>query len=230
MATLVNGSVPAEQFALAETFTAHPDLSFRIEKLVTSGEKSVMPLLWAQNVPTAQFEDTLEEDPTVDNVELLTEQEDESLYEMEWHNNIQLVLQMITNSKATVLDAMGESGRWNFRVLYPEREELSKTSDFCDEHGIDFDVCSIREVDRSSASRYGLTSDQRNSLVEATRRGYFSVPREVTLEELSNETGVSHQALSERIRRASEALVENTLLYEGGEGGSDEAEPVTADD
>lgn len=228
MTTLVSGSVPAEQFALAETFTAHPDLSFRLDKLVASGEDAVMPLLWTRNVPPEELEDTLETDLTVHDATLLNEQEGESLYEMTWIDNIQLVLQMITNSRATVLDAIGENGRWKFRVLYPDRDEFSKTSDFCDSHGVDFDVRSIRDVDRSSASRFGLTSEQRDSIVEATRRGYFEVPRGVTLEELSETVGVSHQALSERIRRASEGLVENTLLYEDADAG--EVELAAADD
>ncbi|ESP90207.1 helix-turn-helix domain-containing protein [Candidatus Halobonum tyrrellensis] len=228
MATLVNGSVPAEQFALAETFAAHPDLSFRVDKFVASGEDAVMPLLWAQHVPAEELEATLEADPTVRDAALLNEQDGEALYEMTWSDNIQLVLQMITNSRATVLDAIGENGRWKFHVLYPAREEFSKTSEFCDSHGVDFDVHSIREVDRSSASRYGLTSEQRDSIVDATRRGYFEVPRQVTLQELSEAVGVSHQALSERLRRAIEALVENTLLYEDVDTG--EAELAVADD
>ena len=215
MATLVTGSVPADQFALAETFTAHPDLTFRIEKLVTTGENAVMPWLWTRNVPSDELEGTLREDRTVDSVELLTKHEDESLYEMKWIDNIQLILQMITNSEATVIDAIGEGGQWKLRVLYPERGEYSKTSEFCETHGVDFGVASIRDVDRSSASRYGLTSEQRDTIVEATRRGFFKIPREITLEELSDEMGVSHQALSERLRRGHEALVENTLLFEG---------------
>lgn len=215
MATLVTGSVPAEQFALAETFTAHPELTFRIEKLVRSGENAVMPWLWTRNVPADELEETLREDRTVDSVELLTEHEDESLYEMKWIDNIQLILQMITNAEATVLNAVGEGNQWKLRVLYPEREKYSTTSEFCETHGVDFEVASIRDVDHSSASRYGLTREQRDTFIEAARRGYFKIPREITLEELADEMGVSHQALSERLRRGNEALVENTLLFEG---------------
>ncbi|MFC7007931.1 helix-turn-helix domain-containing protein [Halalkalicoccus salilacus] len=42
--------------------------------------------------------------------------------------------------------------------------------------------------------------------------GYFKVPKEVTLVELAEEQGVSHQAMSERIRRGVHHLIEQTLI------------------
>jgi predicted DNA binding protein len=38
------------------------------------------------------------------------------------------------------------------------------------------------------------------------------VPRSVTLQELAEEFDVSHQAISERLRRATNALVQDTLF------------------
>ncbi|ESP90206.1 helix-turn-helix domain-containing protein [Candidatus Halobonum tyrrellensis] len=234
MVTLVNTAVPAEQFALAKTFAAHPDLSVRAEKLVANGERTVMPLLWTRNVPPDRVADAFEADPTVAEAELLAEHHGESLCEIGWVDDVRLVLRMITNAEATVLDAVGADGRWRFRLMYPGRAAFAETDAFCDAHGLDVDVRSIRDVDRRSAGRYGLTSKQRESLVAAARRGYFSVPGETTLQELSVETGVSHQALSERLRRASEALVENTLLCEvrdvsAAPMASADREPASAD-
>nr|WP_222863711.1 helix-turn-helix domain-containing protein [Natronococcus pandeyae] len=40
----------------------------------------------------------------------------------------------------------------------------------------------------------------------AVRHGYFEIPRRISLEELAAELGVTHQALSERLRRASDTL------------------------
>jgi hypothetical protein len=119
---------------------------------------------------------------------------------------------MITNSEATVLDAVGSDGVWNLRVFYPRRSLFSKTHEFCAKHGLDFEVASIREVDSEPAGRYGLTSLQYEALSLAAERGYFEVPRQVTLKQLSDEIGVSHQALSECLRRATGSLVEQTLV------------------
>jgi predicted DNA binding protein len=86
------------------------------------------------------------------------------------------------------------------------------THDFCDEHGLNFEVSSIRELDSEPAGRYGLTTQQYEVLATAASQGYFEVPRAVTLEELAEEFDVSHQAVSERLRRAVNALVEDTLF------------------
>ncbi|MGM0590035.1 MAG: hypothetical protein ACQETI_00155 [Halobacteriota archaeon] len=48
---------------------------------------------------------------------LLAEFDDEFLYRMEWVAHVRLLLQMLTNSKATVLDARGRNDRWHLRVL-----------------------------------------------------------------------------------------------------------------
>lgn len=46
----------------------------------------------------------------------------------------------------------------------------------------------------------------------ATQAGYFKVPKEVTLKELAEAQGVSHQAMSEQIRRGVHHLIEQSLI------------------
>jgi hypothetical protein len=212
MPTIVTGAVPADEFALSHTLESLPDLLFEVERIVTSGDGALMPLLWVRGPSRDRVEATLEEDPTVDNVEIVGDFEDEWLFRMEWIDHVDLLVRMLTNDEATILDAVGRDGQWKLRVLYPERELFSATHEFCEEHGLDFDVHSIRELEGEPAGRYGLTTEQYEVLAEAARMGYFEVPREVSLEELSEELGVSHQAASERVRRATSALVEDTLF------------------
>jgi hypothetical protein len=212
MPTIVSGTVPADELALSHTLGSLPDLLFEVERIVTSGDDALMPLLWVRGPSRDRVEETLKEDPTVDNVEIVGDFEDEWLFRMEWIDQVDLLVQMLTNAEATVLDAVGRDGQWKLRVLYPERELFSKTHDFCEEHGLSFDVHSIRELEGEPAGRYGLTTEQYEVLAEAARMGYFEVPREVSLEELAEELGVSHQAASERVRRATSALVEDTLF------------------
>ncbi len=78
--------------------------------------------------------------------------------------------------------------------------------------GFSFDVESIREMKGELAGRFGLTTEQFEALTTAAEQGLFEVPREVTLEEPAEQQGVSHQALSERIRRATDTLVEDALM------------------
>ena len=212
MATIVRGSVPASEFALGATLERLPEASFETERIVTSGEDAVMPLLWVRRVEREAVDRALESDPSVDSVESLADFGDEQLYRMQWIDHVDLLLQMLTNAEATVLDAYGREDHWELRVLYPDRNHFSSTHDFCSEHGFTFDVEAIRELEGQPAGRFGLTEEQYRALVAATERGYYGVPRGTELQEIADEFDLSHQAFSERLRRGTESLVMDTLL------------------
>lgn len=212
MPVIARISVPASALALGEVLESLPDAEFEVERIVETGEDRVMPLLWVRDADRETIEEALAADPSVENATLVADFEGELLYQMEWIDHIGLLIHMITNSKASILDAYGQHGQWHLRVLYPDRELFSKTHDFCEEHGLELRIQSIREMEGEPAGRYGLTEEQHQALVYAVRRGYFKIPRDVTLEELAAETDVSHQALSERLRRGMETLVEDTLI------------------
>lgn len=211
MTTLVSGTVPSRELALSYTLERLPEAEAECERIVQNSKGKIMPLLWIRHGDREDLETTLEADPTVEAVDLLSEFDEEYLYRMEWIDDVHLLLHMIANGKATILDAYGWNRGWHLRVLYPDREHFSQTHEFVEEHGLTFDVTSIREMDGEPAGRFGLTDGQYNALVLAARRGYYKVPKDVTLENLSAELDVSHQALSELLRRGTDALIEDTL-------------------
>jgi predicted DNA binding protein len=211
-ACVIRGEVPAEEFALYETLSSSPDVEFEVERIVETGEEAAMPLVWVRGADREAVSDAFESDPSVQGIELLSAFDDEQLYRMDWVADVDLVLQMLTNSEATITDAYGTDGRWHLRVLYPDRESLSKTTEFRDEEGLTFDITAIREMEGEPVGRYGLTAEQFEALEAALEAGYYEVPRDVDQNELAEELGISHQALSERLRRATGALVEDALL------------------
>ncbi|MFC5970507.1 helix-turn-helix domain-containing protein [Halomarina salina] len=216
MSTVILGSLPAENFALGQTLRTVDDIDIECERLVETGSESVAPLLWVRGSDHDAIEAALHDDPTTESVELLSSFDGEWLYRMEWIDRVDVVLQMLTNSEATVMEAWTDNGRWYLRVLYPNRDKLSKTVEFCEERGIEFDVERIREMEGEPSGRYGLTDEQFSALTAACEAGYFAIPREADLDELAEELGISHQALSERLRRGQEALVTETLLVGQG--------------
>ncbi len=208
----VRGTVPAREFALHHTLQTVPDAEFEIERIVSSSERSVMPLSWVRGGEHEATATALEEDPSVEDATLLADFDDEWFYRMEWVDRVELILRMVTSANATILDAYGGNERWMLRVMYPDRDSLSAMDEFCTDHGLTFDIESVRQLDGEPAGRFGLTGEQYEALTTAAQRGFFQVPRETTLQELAEELGVSHQALSERIRRGMDALVDDTLL------------------
>jgi predicted DNA binding protein len=215
MSTIAHCEVPAADFALAETLRTVPEATVVCEQIVACSNTGILPLIWARTPDSPSFKDALASDSTVATYTQLADTEAAQLYRMEWTDHIRLVVQMLTNANAIILDAAGTVDGWQLRVLYPDRETLRTTYDFCDDHELSVDIKTIRTPDVDTHTRLGpgggLTEEQYEALVHAYNRGYFSVPRTVDLEEIANELDISHQALSERLRRAHNTLIGETL-------------------
>ena len=217
MSTISEVSISAATFALGKTLESVPEATFDIERVVAHDTENVLPFIWATAPDRDALEAAFEADESVANVELLSDLDDEWLYRMEWVSHVQFVVHALLEEQATVLDAHSENGHWRLRLLFPDRESLSRTYDFCDDHDIDLDIETIYEMDSERHGRFGLTEQQAEALTAAFERGYYEVPRGVSVADLADALDISHQALSERFRRAHGNLVENTLVV-----GSDE--------
>jgi predicted DNA binding protein len=211
MATLMTATVPCEEFALATTIRDVPDVRFQCEQVVETGGDAVMPLLWACTVEFDALDEALGADPTVVDSTVLTSFDDMRLYCVEWDDSVPLLFQMIASRRAIVLDTYTEDGRWVFRILHSSREDAADVLEFCEGHGLSMDVRSIREMEFTPTRRYGLTDEQFRVLALALERGYFEVPRSTSLKDLSEELPVTHQAVSERLRRGVMTVLEETV-------------------
>jgi predicted DNA binding protein len=214
MSTISEISLSAATFALGETLEAVPEATFDIERVVAHEAEHVLPFVWATAPDRAALEAAFEGDASVKNVELLSDLDNEWLYRMEWVSHVQFVVHALVEEQATVLDARSENGRWHLRLLFPERDALSRTYEFCENHDICLEVETIYEMDNERHGRFGLTEEQAEALTAAFEHGYYEVPRDRSVADLATELDISHQALSERFRRAHSNLIENTLVIE----------------
>jgi len=113
---------------------------------------------------------------------------------------------------AVFLDGHRRRTGWRFRIQFPDEESLQEYVSFCEDSEIEFRPIRLSRTNSSTVSeRFGLTSTQTQTLVTASRRGFFEIPRECSLEDLAEEYDITHQALSERLRRGTESLVDSTL-------------------
>ncbi|HET7324301.1 MAG TPA: helix-turn-helix domain-containing protein [Halococcus sp.] len=214
MSTIAEVTLPAAEFALHETLEAVPGAKFEIERVVAHSESRIMPFIWATDETTDQeaLEEALADDPSVDNVVELAAFDDEWFYRMEWIENIQVVLHTLLEQDGTILNAEGRNDEWHLRALFPNRDSLSATYDFCKEEGLAMTVTSIYELDGEHRDQYGLTETQHETLITAVEKGYFDIPQKSTLDDLAAELDISHQALSERLHRGHKTLIENALI------------------
>ncbi|WP_336363676.1 helix-turn-helix domain-containing protein [Halalkalicoccus salilacus] len=212
MATIGEIYLPADEFALYHTLEALDTVQFEVERMVAHEQGHLMPYVWASGVDREELEDALEEDSSVAECELLAEPEEDYLYRMDWVESIETLVHILTEEEGTILVAESTERGWFLRILFPDRESLSTTYDFCRENGLSIDVQRIYNIDDGRQGRFGLSADQEDTIAAAYEHGYYSVPRGTSLTELAEELGVSHQALSERLRRGHQRLVENTVV------------------
>ncbi|SEV84546.1 helix-turn-helix domain-containing protein [Natrinema salifodinae] len=215
MTTIAELSLSTDEFALAETFQRLPSLEVRVESVVAEGPVRTMPLVWFCNTDRADLEAALEADPTVaEHLQLLENAEDDELfYRLHYTDEIGSVCCCVYEHGGTVLDAQVSDGQWTLRLLFPHREELSDAVSNIEDHGVRVDVKRMVEAgqDEDLETTAALTEPQQEAIAEAYRQGYYDVPREISLEELANELDISHQALSERLRRANRVLAGEQL-------------------
>ncbi|QSW99340.1 helix-turn-helix domain-containing protein [Haloterrigena alkaliphila] len=215
MTTIAELTLSTDEFALASTFEQFPDVEVRVESVVAEGPSRTMPLVWFSNVDRDDLEATLEADSTVAEYQCLLEDADgdEWFYRLRYGEDIGSVCRAVYTNGGTLLDAQVADDQWTLRLLFPHREELSDAVSAIEDRGARVDVRRMVEAgqDEDLETTAALTEPQQEAISEAYRQGYYDVPREISLEELANELDISHQALSERLRRANRVLASEQL-------------------
>lgn len=211
--------IDADAFELGRVTRGAPGVHLELERVVPTTE-GAMPFFWASGTDIEAFERSVREDESVASLTRLTRAGDRVLYQVEWGDATATLTEVLAAGGATVLEASGNES-WSLRVRFPDHERLSAFHDACRARGVDFRVERIYALDDedSAGDDFDLTAEQTEALVAAVERGYFEVPRGVTLSEVAAELGISQQAASERVRRGADAILRRVLLSRsGGEG------------
>lgn len=212
MVTVIDASLPTDQFALDETFDRMPTVEFDVVRAVANCPGAVMPFLWATAPDTVRLEELVQEDATTRHATRLSQRADRALFRVEWAVDVRLIVQALVEDHGTLLDIHGGEAGWTFRMLFRDREAVSTTYECCRKRGVELSIRRVHRVTGAlGCAETGLTDEQYEALVTAFEHGYYAVPRGLTLEALADEMGVSHQALSERLRRGHQELIANTL-------------------
>ena len=165
------------------------------------------------------FEAALDDDPSVTEFHCESETDERKLYQvvLSEESTDLSVYPALVKGASIIQRLTADAEGWHFRVAFPDRDSLDEFRDFCDEHGLRYEVKRIYEQPGGPDDdhrTFGLTEKQRDLLEMATRRGYFDVPRRIGLEELAAEADISHQAASELLRRAQATLNRRALGFD----------------
>jgi predicted DNA binding protein len=211
MSVVAELTIHSEEFLLGHILDDFPDFSVEIERVVPASGR-VMPYIWGHGADLDEFEAAMRATPHVSDVTVLDRLTDSALYKIEWEDPAEEFITGIASSEATILSAHSDD-EWNFEIRFDDHAGLADFANYCEDNDINYRlkrVFSLSDANQTTG-RYGLTESQHEALTLAMERGYFEIPRDVTLRDLADELGVSVQAVSERLRRAVEKLVQTAL-------------------
>lgn len=217
MGVIVELSIPSEEFQLGRILTIEGGTTVSLETVVPLGDRSV-PFFRLFGKTRESFEADVREQSTVSDIHVVTIHDSETLYALDWKVTDGSFLDVVLSLNGHVLEASGESGKWVFQIRFQSHSALSEFQECCFEADLPIDVRRIYNPTTPEAGPwYGLTTPQRETLTYAVEKGYYSLPRRTSTQEIADEFDISDQAVTERLRRAIDTLVTNSLLLTGDE-------------
>lgn len=212
MGKVVELTVPTEQFALAETLESVPDTTVETVPVAAHSPRGSMSYVSASSPRPDRVTEAIESDESTEDVICLSENNQQQLFYVAWRARVRVVLDVFLQTNGSLLCARGDPDHWSLRVLFPARESISVVCETWRNHGIDPSVQRVVGVGGTfGAPEMDLSKCQHDTLLTAYEMDYYSVPRGITLEALAEELQISHQALSERLRRGHRNLVQTAL-------------------
>ncbi|WP_267163075.1 helix-turn-helix domain-containing protein [Halovenus salina] len=212
MSVIVELSLPSSTFQHGQILATEGGTTITLDTMVPLGDRSV-PFFRVHGSVRESFEASVREHPTVSRIQTINTHGDETLYALDWEHTDDAFLSLVERLDGHVLEATGDASQWNFQLRFPTHDSLSMFQEHCHEADLQLDIRRIYNPTTPEAGPwYGLTTPQRKTLGAAVERGYYSLPRQASTQELAETFDVSDQAITERLRRAIEMLVTNTLL------------------
>jgi len=211
MTVLVDLEIAAEEFDLGRITTGDDDIRISLDRVVPLSTE-VLPFFWAEGTDFEAFERYVGREHSVESLEAIARFDHQVLYRVQWNEDAHDFTSILVESRATVLEAGGNS-RWQFCLRFDTHAGLRAFRDRCREAEIDYRIhnVSTQQASTESNTQSQLTPGQHEAIVTAFEAGYFGIPRETTLAELATEFDVSPQALSQRIRRATNEILQDVL-------------------
>ncbi|GAB3676217.1 helix-turn-helix domain-containing protein [Halopiger thermotolerans] len=216
MATIAELRLPAADTLLETAFEQAPDAAFELESAVSK----TPPSIWVAGVGRSRAETAFDSDPEVETYELLVETPARHLFDVDFVAGAgpERLCDALLADGGSLLEARGSNGWWQVRARFADRNTLCDAYDRLVDRGVNADLrrlTDVSDVATHAEASSRLTPQQREALEAALEYGYFEIPRAISMAELADELGISHQALSERFRRAYETLVDEQLQSNG---------------
>ena len=213
MSVILEISIPAEDFVLGQALRADADITIRLERVVPLEEGSV-PYFRVQNNDLDSIETALREATDLEGFDVVDSVDGEALVRVKWTADTDGLLDALTLTGGSLLEAIGTSDSWELQIRFDDHEDLTRFYRHCVDSGISMTLRRMHNpgIPDHRGFEFSMTETQKQTLLEAFDAGYFDIPRQTTLVELAEKLGVSDTAASQRIRRGITTLLLATLV------------------
>lgn len=206
--------------ALVDTLTEHPEIRASVVGDARTDPHGCVHLIRFEGTDLDVVRDVLERDRSVASVHSMPGFEAQHILGVEFAPEAKLMNPSVTSRNGLVLQARSshataEPRGWRERWLLPAGDDLQELWHHARGEGFEFEIADLQqqgENGSSFASPAGLTPEQRDGLIAAYDHGYFTEPRETTLEVLADELDLSTTAVAGRIKRGMKSLIWETLI------------------
>jgi predicted DNA binding protein len=209
MATEATFTVEPGEFPLGTIFEQLPDARIELERIVPS-EGIVIPYFWVRGAGVDDVEAAFSDHPGVQTIRAIDSVADEYLLRVEWNPAYVGVLSLLAEAEVPLVSATGTDTEWTFEIRGDDQSDLAEFRGLCRTHDVPVTLTALHALTPVETGP-SLTDPQRELLVLAFERGYFNSPRDVTMAELGEELGISHQAVASRLRRGIQRTLGQTL-------------------
>ena len=211
MATEATFMIPSDQFPLGTVFNQLPSVTVTLERLIPA-QDVVIPYFWVRGTEVDDIESAFTEHPGVNEIGFVDAVEDERLLRVEWALDYDDVLTVLAKTEVPLIEATGTDRQWTFEIRGDDRTDVADFQRCCRELDIPTTLTKLHALTPvETGTEAALTDTQQEALVLAYERGYFESPREVTLEALGEELGISQQAIGSRLQGGINHVLGSTL-------------------
>lgn len=211
MATEATFTVAPGEFPLGTIFERVPGVSIELERVVP-GNGVVIPYFWVRGNEVDDIEAAFADHPGVQQLRLVDSVGDDYLLRVEWDPAYEGILSTLAETRVPLISAVGSNEGWTFDIRGDDRGDVAAFQQLCRERDITVTLTALHALTPvETATEAALTDPQQEVLVLAYERGYFNSPRDVTMEELGDELGISQQAVASRLRRGIRRILGQTL-------------------
>lgn len=217
MSVIAEFRLSGADIALTGALETVPNMVLDVEQTIAEDPDQPVLFIWAHGDDFERFERALDNDETVTERETVESVCEERLYRIKISSAIDVGFYRLDVEVGTSrLDVSATHEGVEMRTRFPDQQALQEYFDRCREQGIDVSLQRLYhdQTGNPADTQYSLSAKQRQTLELAYDMGFFDVPRRASQSDVAAALGISEQAVSERIRRATATLISNTLSPE----------------